>query len=140
MIAITSTLSLPEREIDERFIRASGPGGQNVNKVATAVQLRFDVAGSPSLSTDVRARLLGVADRRVNSEGVLIITARRFRTREQNRRDARARLVHWIRRATQYPVVRIATRPSAAAKRRRREDKRHRSQTKQRRTTPPTGE
>ncbi|MHB1567402.1 MAG: alternative ribosome rescue aminoacyl-tRNA hydrolase ArfB [Acidiferrobacter sp.] len=140
MIPITPTLWLPEREIDERFIRASGPGGQNVNKVATAVQLRFDVAGSQALPADVRARLLGVADRRVNSEGVLIITARRFRTREQNRRDARERLVHWIRRATHYPVARIATRPSAAAKRRRREDKRHRSRTKQRRTAPPSGE
>lgn len=135
MIPIAPNLTLDPREITERFIRACGPGGQNVNKVATAVQLRFDIVRSRSLPDDVRARLLRMADRRVTGEGVLVITARRFRARERNRHDARARLVAWIRRATASPVARIATHPGAAAKRRRRAEKRHRSLIKQQRST-----
>ena len=130
MIPITPNFSLDEGEIEERFIRASGPGGQNVNKVATAVQLRFDVAGSRSLPEEVRTRLRRLAGRRINARGVFIIEAQRFRTRERNRRDARERLVRWIRRAAQRPVPRIATRPSSAERKRRLEDKRRRGDAK----------
>lgn len=130
MIPVTQGVSLDERELDERFVRASGPGGQNVNKVATAVQLRFNVAGSRSLPEDIRARLLALKDRRLTSEGVFIIDARRFRTQERNRRDARERLVHWIERSVVPQRRRVAGRPSAASKRRRLEEKRHRAAAK----------
>lgn len=130
MIPITPTLALGEKEIQEEFIRASGPGGQNVNKVATAVQLRFDVRRSPSLPDDVRARLIRLAGRRVNTDGVLLIEAQRFRTQEQNRADARKRLVALIRQATVKPNARRKTRATRAAKQRRLESKRHRSEIK----------
>jgi len=111
-------------------VHASGPGGQNVNKTATAVQLRFNVARSPSLPDDVRTRLAQLAGSRLTSDGVLIIDARQFRTQERNRQDAIARLVDLVRRAAQRPKRRVRTRPSAAARRRRLEAKRRRSATK----------
>lgn len=120
-------------EIEERFICSGGPGGQNVNKVATAVQLRFDVRHSPSLPADVRARLERLAGRLVTRDGVLIITAQRFRTQERNRQDALERLMEWIRRAALVPRVRRATKPSAAAVRHRLEMKQRRAALKARR-------
>lgn len=130
MISITSTLSLDDSELHEEFIRASGPGGQNVNKVATAVQLRFDVRHSPSLPEDVRERLLRIAGKRVNADGVLLIEASRFRTQEQNRADARARLIALIRQASVRPKTRRKTKPSRAAKEKRIAGKKHRGQVK----------
>ncbi|MDY6838749.1 MAG: alternative ribosome rescue aminoacyl-tRNA hydrolase ArfB [Thermodesulfobacteriota bacterium] len=130
MIKITSTISLAEKEVQEVFIRGSGPGGQNVNKVATAVQLRFDVGKSPSLPDDVRKRLIRLAGRRMTEGGVLIIEARRFRRQEQNRQDAMDRLVRLIRRAAERPKARRKTRPTLESKRRRLEAKRRRAETK----------
>ena len=130
MIPITRGIVIDAREIQEDFIRASGPGGQNVNKVATAVQLRFDVRRSPSLPDDVRARLIRLAGRRVNVDGVLIIEAQRFRTQDQNRQDARERLVRLIRQAAVKPKVRRKTKPTLTSKRLRLESKRHRSELK----------
>jgi ribosome-associated protein len=127
MIRITPSISIGEDELEERFIRASGPGGQNVNKLASAVQLRFDVRRSPSLPEDVRARLERLAGRRLTREGVLVINAQRHRTQERNRDDARARLVDLIRRAAVAPRPRRPTKPTAGARERRLESKKHRA-------------
>jgi len=130
MIQVTDTIAIDEKEIQEEFIRASGPGGQNVNKVATAVQLRFNVSGSPSLTDDVRQRLILLARNRITEEGILIIVARRFRTQAANRQDAVNRLVELIRKAAHEPLIRLKTRPTFSAKKRRLETKHHRSDTK----------
>ncbi len=130
MIRITDSIGLDEREIEESFVRSAGPGGQNVNKLATAVQLRFDVRRSPSLPPDVRARLERLAGRRLTNEGVLIIIAQRHRTQERNRQDARERLADLIRRAAAPPKPRHPTKPTAGSKRRRIETKTRRSRLK----------
>jgi ribosome-associated protein len=130
-LEITPTLRIDDGELEERFVRASGPGGQNVNKVSTAVQLRFDVGRSPALSDEVRARLRTIAGSRMTDEDVLVIDARSHRTQGQNREDARARLAEFIRRALVRPKRRQKTRPGAAAKQRRLDTKKLRAKTKQ---------
>jgi ribosome-associated protein len=137
MIRVTSAIAIGEEEIHQEFIRSSGPGGQNVNKVATAVQLRFDVAHSPSLPEDVRERLTRLAGRRMTKEGYLIIDARRFRTQEQNRQDSVARLVGLIRQAAQRPKIRKRTTPTLASKERRLESKHRRGKIKHLRRAQP---
>ncbi len=140
MIRVTQTISISESEIEERFVRSSGPGGQNVNKVATGVQLRFNAAGCPSLSEPVRRRLAALAGGRMTKEGILILDARRFRTQEQNRRDALDRLIALLRKAAERPKRRYATRPSSASKGRRLESKRRKSATKRTRGRAGQGE
>ena len=130
MIHITPTIAIDESEIQEEFIRASGPGGQNVNKVSTAVQLRFDVGNSPSLPDDVRERVVRLASRRITEDGVLLIVARRFRTQNRNRQDAIDRLARLIRKASEKPKVRRKTTPTLASKRRRLEAKRRQGEIK----------
>jgi ribosome-associated protein len=137
MIRINETIAIDEREIGESFIRASGPGGQNVNKLSTAVQLRFDVRHSPSLTDGVRARLARLAGKRLTKEGVLVITAQRHRTQERNRDDALARLIDLIARAAIAPTPRRKTRPTAAARARRLEGKKRRSTIKSLRQAKP---
>jgi ribosome-associated protein len=127
MIRITDEIAIAEWEISESFVRASGPGGQNVNKLATAVQLRFDVRNSPSLPNDVATRLMRLAGRRLTQGGVLVLTAQNFRTQERNREDARARLIELIRQAVPRPKPRRPTRPTAASRERRIESKKRRA-------------
>lgn len=133
MLQIAPTLAIPDHELVERFVRSGGPGGQNVNKVATAVELRFDVAGSPSLPEAVKARMLARRDRRLTDEGVLVISAQRFRTQDRNREDARERLAALVAAALVAPKKRVATKPGRGAIERRLGAKRGRSDTKRRR-------
>lgn len=134
MIEITPRISLADDEVQERFIRSAGPGGQNVNKVSTAVELRFDVRGSPNLPNDVAVRLMKLAGRRLNQDGILILVAMRFRTQERNRADALDRLADLIRQAAEPPPPpRKKTRPTLASKTRRLEAKGRRSDVKSKR-------
>jgi ribosome-associated protein len=136
MLQITPTVFIPDAELSERFIRAPGPGGQNVNKVASAVQLRFDAARSSALPEEVRRRLVQLAGRRADQSGVITIEAHRFRERERNREDARERLAGLIRQALHRPKRRIATKPTRASRERRLESKQVQSRRKQQRRRP----
>jgi ribosome-associated protein len=135
-IPITPEIAIDEKEIRFEFIRASGPGGQKVNKSSSAVQLRFDVLGSQSLPEEVRGRLIALAGRRLSEEGVLVIEAKRFRSQERNRQDALDRLTALIRRAARRPRRRRSTRPGAAARERRLREKKRRSELKKQRGRP----
>ena len=130
MIRVTDTISIDEEEIEESFVRSSGPGGQNVNKLSTAVQLRFDVRRSPSLPNDVAIRLMRLAGKRLTKDGVLVLIAQNNRTQERNRAEARERLIDLIREASVKPVPRRATKPTKASKTRRLEGKKLRSNVK----------
>jgi ribosome-associated protein len=134
MIRITDTISLDESELEESFVRSSGPGGQNVNKVSSAVQLRFDARGSPSLPNDVAIRLMRLAGSRLTKEGVIVIVAQSYRDQARNRAEARERLVELIREAAVKPTPRRATKPTKAAKKRRLEGKKRRGDIKKMRS------
>jgi len=136
MLTISPTLALPESELVERFLRADGPGGQHVNRTESAVELRFDVANSPSLPDEVRARLLARRDRRLTADGVLVIQGRRFRDQGRNRDDVRERLAELIRSTLRPPKKRLATRPTRASKERRLAGKQQRGKIKQTRSRP----
>jgi ribosome-associated protein len=136
MIPILGDIAISENELEERFVRSSGPGGQNVNKLSTAVQLRFDLMNSPSLPPGLKARAAKLAGQRLTRDGVIVISADRFRTQEQNRDDARERLIELLRRAAVVPKKRRKTRPTLASKKRRIEGKKRRSQIKERRGKP----
>jgi ribosome-associated protein len=129
LIRVTDTIGIEERELDERFVRASGPGGQNVNKVSTAVELRFDVRAS-SLPPDMKERLIALAGTRISGDGVLLIDSREHRTQAMNREAARARLIALLQLAARRPKTRRATKPKRAAKEKRLETKRQRSEVK----------
>ena len=136
MIIIKEGVKIDERELSESFTHSSGPGGQNINKVSTAVQLRFDINKSHSISEEVKERLLRLGGKRVTEEGVLIIEAKRFRSQDRNRQDARDRLAVLLKRALERPKKRKKTKPSAFSERKRLHDKRHRSALKKARTIP----
>ena len=138
MIRVNAQISIDEREIEESFVRASGPGGQNVNKLATAVQLRFDVRGSPSLPAETRARLERLAGTRLTRDGVLVIIAQRHRTQARNRDDALDRLIDLIRQAAVRPIKRRPTRPTRASRERRIEGKKRRAGIKHMRRSRPS--
>jgi ribosome-associated protein len=140
MIRITDSLSIDESELTEDFVRSSGPGGQNVNKLSTAVQLRFDVRGSPSLPNDVAVRLMRLAGKRLTKDGVIVITAQSHRTQERNRQDARDRLIELIRQAAVVPIKRRATKPTRASREKRIESKKRRGNIKGLRRTKPSFE
>jgi ribosome-associated protein len=136
MIRVTRSIQLDESEIQESFIAASGPGGQNVNKVATAVQLRFDLANSPSMSDDVKMRLARIAGRRLTNDGVIVLVAQKFRSQERNRQDALERLIQMIQEAAVPPIPRRPTKPTLGSKKRRLESKTRRGAVKQLRSGP----
>ena len=140
MIRITDQISIDESELHESFVRSSGPGGQNVNKLSTAVQLRFDVRHSPSLPSDVAVRLMRLAGRRMTKDGVLVIIAQNHRTQERNRAEAQERLIDLIRQAAVRPIPRRATKPTRASKQRRIEGKKRRSVIKRQRQSKPSFE
>src|SRR4051794_10414861 len=140
MIRVTDDISIEDEELDESFIRSSGPGGQNVNKLATAVQLRFDARRSPSLRNDVAVRLQRLAGRRLTRDGVIVITAQRHRTQERNRQGARDRLFELIREAATPPTIRRPTKPTRASRERRIDSKKHRAEVKSRRSGKPAVE
>ncbi len=137
MIRVTDDISIDEKEIEESFVRSSGPGGQNVNKLSTAVQLRFDVRGSPSLPNDVSIRLQRLAGKRLTKDGVLVLIAQSHRTQERNREDALERLLELIREAAVRPIPRRATKPTKASKQKRLEGKKRRSGIKDMRRSKP---
>jgi ribosome-associated protein len=134
MLQISPAIAIPDEELIERFVRSSGPGGQNVNKLSTAVELRFDAMNSPSLPEDLRARLLARRDRRITEDGVIVLSAQRFRTQDRNREDARERLADLIRAALVVPKKRVATKPTRASKERRLSSKRERATVKRTRS------
>jgi len=138
MIRVTDTISIDESEVEESFVRSSGPGGQNVNKLSTAVQLRFDVRRSPSLPNDVAIRLMALAGRRITKDGVLVLVAQTHRTQERNRAEAMERLVVLIKEASVKPIPRRATKPTKASKQRRIEGKKRRSGIKDMRRSKPS--
>lgn len=140
MIEITDNISINESELKIDFVQASGPGGQNVNKVASAVQLRFDVINSPSLPEDIKGRLIKLAGKRMTQDGILVLEAKRFRTQERNREDALARLQALVQKATEKPKKRVKTKPTKAAREARLKEKKRRSEIKKYRAKPNLGD